>query len=219
MKILTISDDKVFNTWELCVETYLQYGRKLSFPKSSDPRKTYQWRFAKALAIKFEEWQFNEEDAKNFVKIAVAHAKEGNRLNKGLAALHQGNLIQICYDKLKKDADNSNMSIDSLIKIKKWLDAKIGFADPVTVFLHRKTPDVFCNLVVWVQASCVSTLYLALSKSCGKALAKIASHDEYERKLLPTSIELYKIRHEFLNDFNLKQVKTLLQKDFRGAIQ
>lgn len=216
MKTLDISDDKIYEIWNLCVEVYLQYGRKLSFPDKTDPRKTYQWRYARALAIKFNEWEFDQETAKSFVQIAVSYAKAGNRLNKGLAALHQGNLLQICYDRLQKEHNNTEQTASSLKTIKSWVDDKVKEGDAVTIFLKRKTPDSFCNLVIWVQASKISPLYLSLSRSCSKALAKLSKQDPFQRGLLPPATTLYKLRSQFLdNSENREMSKAILKNDWR----
>lgn len=216
MKILDISDERVFTVWNQCVEVYLQHGRKLSFPQHTDPRKTYQWRYARALAIKFEEWEFDEDTAMSFIRIAVTYAKNNNRLNKGLAALHQGNLLQLCYDELKKSEDNNNNSISSIEIIKQWIDRQIGDKDPVLMFLKRKNPDAFCNIFMWVQATKISPLYLSLSKSCGKALARLAKQHPHERNMLPKSTELFRIRSRFLDDLeNKKRSKIILERDWR----
>lgn len=216
MKTLDISDDQVFIVWDWCVGAYLQHGRKLSFPKHTDPRKTYQWRYAKALAAKLEEWDLDEETSRRFISVAVKHAKECGKLNKGLAALHQGNMLQICLDDLKKCEDNNNQSNSSLEHIKRWFDSQVGDKDPVKLLLKRRDPDAFCNLVIWYQASKLSPLFLSLSRSCGKAMAKLAKQDQHERGLLPKSTELYRIRSQFLEDLNnKKQAHNILQDDWR----
>lgn len=213
MKILDTSEERIFEVWDLCVTAYLQHGRKLSFPKHTDPRKTYQWRYVKALASKIDEWDFDEETTISFLNIAVRHTKECGMLNKGLSALHQGNMLQICYDELQKSEDNNNQSITSLKLIKKWFDNTIGDKDPVKFLLKRKDRDAFCNLVLWYQASKISPLYLSLSRSCGRAMARLAKIDQDERSFLPKSTKLYLTRTKFIADSSNKQQAIKLFKD------
>lgn len=216
MKTLNTSEERIWEIWDLCVSAYLQYGRKLSFPKHTDPHKTYQWRYIKALVAKIDEWEFDEETTKSFLNIAVRHTKERGLLNKGLAAFHQSNMLQICYDELQKSEDNNNQSISSLKLIRRWMDNTIGDQKPVPLMLKRRDPDAFCNIVLWYQASKLSPLYLSLSRSCGKAIAKLAKIDPHERLMLPKSTELYRIRTRFLADqTNKQQAQQILENDWR----
>jgi hypothetical protein len=215
-EITELTDDQVYEVWNLCVASYLRCGRRLAFPRSSDPRKTYQWRYAKSLAAKFSEWGFDEQNVRDYIDIAVDYANENRNLHKGLAALHQGNLMQICYDKLKKEESHSDKTIDVLARTKKWLIQIAGNNDLCKHMLKRQNPQALCNLTIWYQAARIPPIYLALSKSCGRALAKVAALDEFERNLMPSAIVLYKLRHEFLNKAdNLKKSKSILGSDLK----
>ncbi len=220
MQTLEISDERIQDVWDLCVTAYLQHGRKLTFPQFTDPKKTYQWRYVKALATKLDEWDFDDETSKSFINIAVRHTKECGLLNKGLAALHQGNMLQICYDELKKSVDNNNQSIESLKQIKQWIDRTVGDRDHTQYMLKRKDRDALCNLVMWYHASKVSPLYLSLSRSCGKAMSGLSKTDQAQRSMLPKSTDLYKIRLRFIEDrTNKRLARELFKNDWRELCQ
>lgn len=215
MDTLDISNDRIMTVWEWCSEAYLQQGFRLTFPARTEPTKTYQWRYARSIALKFEEWEFDEGTAKQFISIAVRHCKEAGVLRKGLAALHQSNLLQICYDRLQKQANTNKQCVDSIEHIHKWLMAR-SQEDLLKTLLHRRDPDEFCNLVKWVQASRISRLYLALSKTCGKALARLARTHPEEREILPKTTTLYMLRTEFIEDAgNVTNTKRILGNDWR----
>lgn len=215
MNTLEISDERIMTVWEWCSEAYLQQGFRLTFPAKTEPTKTYQWRYARAITLKFAEWEFDEETAKQFISIAVRHCKEAGVLRKGLAALHQSNLLKVCYDKLREQADTNRQCVDSIAHIHNWLAAR-SQDDLLQTLLYRRDPDEFCNLTKWVQASRISRLYLALSKPCGIALARLARTHPEEREILPKATTLYMLRSEFTEDAgNVTQVKRILEPDWR----
>lgn len=213
-----MDDVRVLNVWSWCSEAYLRAGRKLSLPAKTDPTKTYQWRYAQAIARKFEEWDLSDEAAKKFIDIAVRTAKERGMLQKGLAVLHQTNMLATCYDKLKTESTSNAQSLDSLRYVRSWLYKKTGDEDQLTVLLHRAELDTFCNLTVWFQASRISPLYLALSRTCSKALARLNRDFQDERGLLPKTTELYLLRNGFLKDQgNCSQVREIFAQDWRES--
>lgn len=216
MKTLEISDERVLTVWDWCSEAYIRHGRKLSFPANTVPSKTYQWRYAKSLVAKFDAWRFDEDTAKRFIDVAVKHAKHRGTLHKGLAALHQNNLLQVCYDVLQVEEDNNSQSVASLERIKRWWDNQLENKNPITTLLHRSRVGASCNLVIWYQSSKLSPLYLSLSKACGVALAKLNELDKNERLCLPTSITLYRLRTDFLADLgNKKLAQAIFGSDWR----
>lgn len=201
--------------WGWCSEAYIRHGFKLQFPAHTNPTKTYQWRYVKAIAVKFAEWNFDEQTAKHFINIAVVHGKEAGVLRKGLAALHQANMLEICYKKLKDQSDTNRQSLDSLTHIRDWLYQRSD-GDILKTLLYRNDADEFCNLVKWVQASRLSPLYLSLSKVCGLALARLQVSHSNERELLPKTTKLYMLRSEFLEDAgNVEQAKRIFGPDWR----
>lgn len=212
--------DQVMKVWEWCFEAYIRHGIKLQFPANTDPVKTYQWRYARAIALKFDEWDFDEETARQFIDVAVAHAKEIGLLRKGLASLHQTNVLNICYDKLQRQSDSNRHAIDSLRYIHDWLSQRIGRDHAVEVLLRRTDVGQFCNMVKWVRASRISPLYLSLSRSCGRALVELANSHPQERNLLPKPTTLYMLRSEFLEDVgNVKRAKLIFGPDWRKSCQ
>lgn len=210
-----IDNTDVEEVWNLCCEAYSLNGFKLAFPKNTIPQNTYQWRYASAIAKKFNEWKFDPETAKRFLYIAVKHSKSAGTMHKGLAALHQGNMLDVCYNKLLDDSNNFAQTITTLSNVKSWLDNKIDGSDLYESLIKRKNKNSFCNLTMWYQASRITPLYIALSKSCVRAL--VAIDDEYERSIIPRNTSLYLMRSSFLEEANNKRrAKIILGSDFLG---
>tara|TARA_R110000751_G_scaffold15863_2_gene50988 strand:- start:549 stop:1232 length:684 start_codon:yes stop_codon:yes gene_type:complete len=206
-----IKNEIIWEVWEWCSEAYIRYGRKLMFPANTDPTKTYQWRYVKSIAKKFEEWEFDEVTSRRFINIAIERSRTLKIMHKGLAALHQGNLLDVCYKILQEESSDNSQLICSLADSKKWVASHVDGKGTIEVLLDKSNPDAFCNLVKWYQASKLSELYLSLSKSCGRAIKRV-NGDEVE--MLPSATRLYKIRNKFYQDVsNQKRSKEILGKD------
>jgi hypothetical protein len=209
--IFTCDENRVLDVWQWCSEVYIQYGRKLTFPADTDPSKTYQWRYAKAITQKFEEWDFDEPTAKRFIDIAIERSKILGIMHKGLAALHQKNLLDLCYKILQEECKNNDQDIESIKFTKDWLDRRAKNFGLTQILLDRDDPDSFCNLVKWYQASKISDLYLSLSKSCRRAIVEIEGTDE--RTLLPKATTLHKVRLKFISNLaNKKELEKIFEK-------
>lgn len=220
MEAIKDAEDRIWEIWQWCSESYLQHGKKIQFPKHTDPKKTYQWRYARALANKLDSWGFDEETSKSFIDIAIKYAKDHGMLNKGMAALHQENMLQICYDKLKNEENSNDQNIRSLSNIKSWLDKQTGQKTLLKTLLKRRDRESFCNLTYWYEASKISPLYLSLSRSCGLALAKLDEQRPDERIILPSTSSLCGIRTSFLKDnSNRTQARRIFGDDWRKLCQ
>lgn len=214
----TISDERISAVWDWCSEAYLRHGSKLTFPAKTDPRKTYQWRFARAIATKFAEWKFDEPTARWFIDIAVRYAKESGVMRKGLAILHQENMLGICYERLQEELHASRQHLDVLRHMRAWLLTETKGNDQVDVLLSRLSFGGYCNLVVWYQTSKLSPLYIALSRNCNKVLARLSKDYPLERELLPRPAQLFALRAAFLRNLdNLKQAKEIFNNDWRES--
>jgi hypothetical protein len=216
MKTCHTDADKIWKVWNWCSDSYLRHGIRLSFPKHTDPVKTYQWRYCRSLTEKLEEWDFDDETSCRFIDIAVQHAKSIGVLRKGLAVLHQGNMLGVVYDLLQQESEFDDQSIQSLVYIKKWFDQQISDGNLITYLLERPHPGSYCNITIWYQANRLSPLFISLSRSCCKALNRLKKLDEEERGLLPKVTELYRLRSDFTDDVNcLKKAKDILGEDWR----
>jgi len=211
-----IEDDEILKIWDWCFEAYLQQGMRITFPKNTEPSKTYQWRFAKSIARKFREWEFDDATCIKFISIAVAQAKQRRVLKKGLAALHQSNMLDICHKILTSQDNDNKGQLESLISMKSWIDKQIGNSTPLEVLLHRRDTRSFPNIIKWYQASKISELFISLSRSCNKAVIEL-QNNTIEKRLLPSFSSLYLLRSEFLSEsHNVKVTKPLFGNDWRS---
>jgi hypothetical protein len=216
MTTLNTTEARIEQVWDMCRGVYADHGRILSFPAGTDPRKTYQWRYARSLAARLDEWGFDDETSSVLLGIAVRHIKDQGLLHKGLAGLLQNNILDICLQDLKSQQMSGNQSIASIEMINKWFTQQIADQDTDKLLLHRSSPHSLRNISIWYQSSKISALFLSLSKTCCKALVRLEKLDPQERMQMPKSIDLYSIRNRFLrNKQNEIAARKILKSDWR----
>jgi hypothetical protein len=216
MAVLEQNSAEIWSLWEVCQRVYLRHGWKLQFPEHTNPKKTYQWRYLKLLLEKFQEWEFDNQTIEKFIDVAVCHVKEKGILRKGLTALHQKNLMELCYKTLQLEEEKKNQQLESLLVTKRWLIQQIGSKNVQNVLLYRQSFDSLTNLALWHQSRKISLLYIAISKSCYKALLTLERQDADDLFLLPKSADLYWIYKEFVaQKQNKTQAKEILKNDWR----
>jgi hypothetical protein len=208
------STEATWEVWNWCCAVYSKHGRRLTFPAGTVPSNTYQWRYITAIARKFSEWNFDEATAQRFIDIAVQHSKAAGTMHKGLAALHQGNLLQLCYDKLLSESNQSNDKFEMLRRMHRWVLDRADGRELVAFMLKRETPRAPVNLAAWYCASKIDALYVALAAPCKQAISKLEISNSSDRALLPKRTELYLLRNDFMQDAeNARQLKTAFAQE------
>lgn len=220
METCCVNDDRIWAVWNWCSDAYLRNGQRLSFPANTDPTRTYQWRYVKSITERFVEWEFDDDTCRKFIDIAVNYANQRGVLRKGLTVLHQSNMLDICYKMLQEEKDTTRQSQDSLETVHKWYRMQIGNRKPIEVLLQRPNIGAMCNLTQWYRARKLTDKYLAVSKSCSRALGRLAKVDPDERLMLPKATKLYSLRSDIIKDLDtLKLARRILGKDWRNLCQ
>jgi len=214
---MTATADRIQTIWHWCCDAYLRRGHRLSFPRGTDPTKTYQWRYLEALERQFHTWDFDDALCRRFIDIAAAYATERGLIRKGLSIFFQRNLLRVCYDRLRADEDRHASILEALASSHAWLaEHGMGMGRQVDTLLERGGLGSYTNLTKWYQAGHITDLYLALSRACGIALARLANADGQERALLPKATKLVLVRAPLVRDPLLKaRAREILQDDWR----
>lgn len=216
MEKTCINDERIWAIWNWCSDAYLRNGQRLKFPTNTNPINTYQWRYVKAIAQRFEDWQFDDDTCRKFINLATKYAKDKGVLRKGLSVLHQSNMLDICYEMLQREKQFNDQSSNSLESIHSWLQRKFGDEKPLRVLLDRPREGAMCNLTQWYKANRITEQYLAVSKTCCKALARLGRTHPEERRLLPKQTRLYLLRCDIARDVKtLKKARMILGTDWR----
>lgn len=185
----------------MCQDAYKRLGSDLNFPKDTDPKKTYQWRYLKSILHKFKTWDLSEIEMIDFIDLAVEQAKVSGYLHKGLSVLHQNNILDACYERLTRSSKRQDQNVKMLLNNHRWIQRQVVSGDPKNILL--KTNGSMKNIVLWYQSNNISALYIALSKLC------IATYDalsQAELQLMPTKSQLYLLRQEFMANPKAKQI-------------
>lgn len=215
MEKTCINDDRVWTIWNWCSDAYLRNGQRLKFPTNTNPANTYQWRYIKAIAQRFEEWQFDDDTCRKFIDLATKYAKDRGVLRKGLSVLHQSNILDVCYEMLRLEEESGTRSHNSLEMVHTWLQRRLG-DNPLRTLLERPHEEAMCNLTQWYNANRITDRYLAVSKICCKAMARLGRTHPEERTLLPKQTKLYLLRCEIARDIKtLKKARKILGTDWR----
>lgn len=188
------------DVWQWCFESYLRYNIKLKLPFAKDYTKTYQWRFVKAITDKFNDWGFNDDTCRRFIDIAVTHAKELGVLHKGLSILHQHNMMDICYKKLKTENERSDFILDRLVDTKKFLES-LKMANYKIHMLRRNHNKALSNFTTLYMSKMLPIEFISLNKCSIDIIACLENIDPEERRLLPTDAALYLCRKKIVDLF------------------
>ena len=125
-------------------------------------------------------------------------------------------MLNICYDILTSEKNANDSILSTLEPIKKWYDSQVG-SDPLRTLLQRNGYDTMSNIVTWYQAKRLTDHFIALSKTCIKAVMRL-QNDQVEARLLPTPVSLYLLRSEFLSDLgNVSASQAIFGNDWRGS--
>jgi len=201
--------DKIEELFEMCSDAYLRNEFTLRMPKHTDPKDTYQWRYLKSIAKKFDEWKFDNDTAKKFINIAVEYAKSHGIMKKGLAILHQNNMLKYCYNILTTQLNN-NSKIAAVIKQSHdWFQLMTADCDQVQKLLERESLASFPNIIKWYRSGNLPDIYIAISKPCREAINNL---DGLDRQYLPTMEKLYSLRLQLQTDQDFcKKVRTAFE--------
>lgn len=213
---MTTTTDRIMTIWQWCHDAYLRRGRRLSFPKKTDPTKTYQWRYLEALERRLSEWGFDDDLAKRFIDVAAAYASERGLMAKGLAIFFQSNILAVCYRRLQEELVRIDQTLDTIGRAQSFVQQQAGQRSLQAAMLARASLGAYSNIVQWYQAGHITDLYVALSKSAMASLAQLAKTRPSERLILPAATTLFIVRSSFLRESGVRQkAMNILQDDWR----
>jgi hypothetical protein len=167
-------------------------GRKDSFPKGTDPRKTYKYRALQSFAKKIEEWEFDEATTKIMVDSVVKYGKRNKLLSKGAMLLSMGSILDICYKEIEAREERLKQALQSIKFTKHYLDE--NDLNSVRALISSRALGGISNLAHLIDSGKISPEYLAVSKVAYAALHKI------DREGYPNDRELLKLRARYLLD-------------------
>ena len=78
---MVLSDNQILKILSFCQKSFSKFGIDVSFPKNTDPKKTYKWRYIEKFVERMNELDLNEETVVKLIDAMVEYAFN-NKLNK-----------------------------------------------------------------------------------------------------------------------------------------
>jgi uncharacterized protein (DUF983 family) len=209
-----IDNTKVFTVYSLFQQAMLKAGRKIQFPRCSDKTKTYQFRSTKNFTQKcYEEYGLDDTVVGFLISDIVSYAKKRNLLNKGTQLLCMNNVVDICVKSIESLAADEAFLIEELRSCRAFLrDQAIDKNILVRTLLEPVNQGGSSNIVYWYNLGRLSETYLALSRTCNKAMTKLSPQ---ERTELPSRFELLRICTHTVSSDLLPQLQAVMGSDLR----
>lgn len=200
---LAIDDSFIFDTFKYCQEVFSKHGINLQFPKNTDPKTTYKWRFLAKFCNKVGDLGFSMPAVKAMVEAAVESNKKVLK-QKGLSILLDSKVVNLGMKKLNSAEDNTKSIIDSIKKSKKFVDLNKNA-------VVRK--DV-SNYIIWYIQNNISLYYFVVSRSCINSLQTVSSRF---KQFTPTKLQLFETRKLIMDNSSLKYtIKNIMGEDWAG---
>jgi hypothetical protein len=175
-----------------------KHGQRISLSVKTDPRKTYNWRFLSHFLDEIEKYEMNEHMVQRAIEALIGDAKNHRMLHRGMAILNNPNLIHICVAKLEREIREEREKVDRIDRTHSFIQEKCAEAiDTVGILLSKDNPLAYSNMTRWYQTGKIDIGYIALSKTCMRALGKM---DKVERMCYPTPRQLLQMRLMYLSD-------------------
>lgn len=211
---LEIDNLKVFTVYSWFQAEMRKSKRKISFPKCADKTKTYQFRWTKTFVDKcYNDFELDDRTVKVLISNIVSYAKRQNILRKGTQLLCMNNIIDICVQSIRDIAEDEASLISELRSCTMFLDSQVTNKNNLVRRLVEPVSTGGCsNFVYWYNLGHLTEVYVALSKSCNKALTKLPLD---ERAELPTQFELYRLCSQLVSPDMIDKLKPILGSDLR----
>lgn len=207
-----IPDSRIFTVYSWFQDEMHQAGRKIKLPKCSDKTKTYQFRWTKSFVNKCIEWDLEDKLVRILISDVVKYAKKQKLLDRGTQILCMGNIIDICFQSLKELDDDEASLIEELRSCKAFLGDQAGDKDILVRRLLESDSGGCSNILYWYNLGRLTEVFMALSKSCNQALAKLP---EGERDELPSKFELFRICNHTVSNDLLPKLRAVMGSDLR----
>lgn len=201
-------DVRVWKLFKYAQSSFGRAGIKIAFPKDTDPKKTYKWRYLIKFAQKLDELQASDEVAVRIIDAVAIYAVKSKQLHKGLALLVSDSVLEICC----KDIERSDNSRDAIVGRISTDAAFVRANDPLGRSCERGLP----NIVKWHMSGIVSELYISLSGKCRDAISKL---DAVEMSMLPSMKSMATAASSIVKDVRIKhKIKMIMGDDWRSEL-
>lgn len=204
----------IIKAYKMLKQSLRRYNRSISFPKNTDPSKTYNWRFLSKFIDEFEKIGLPEYVLSSVIDTVVIEASNRGILDYGVSILTKIDVLKAYNKKLERELTDEVQMINNIIRTHEFLvhQHKQNNNECMTKLLANRIHNrAYANITRWNQSGELNIGYIAVSKSCKKALKML---DKDELTLYPSPMEFIKIRITITcNKTSLQRLKALLGDD------
>lgn len=206
-----VSDDNILNIYSWFQSAMRSVGRNVKPPRAQDFRKTYTYRPVKKFAEQCADWGLDERTTKMLVYDIVKYGARQRILDKGVNMLTMGTVLDICRQSIKDAIEADAILTNELTLCREFLN-KNGKDSPVKTLTEPVTIGGYTNFVYWFNQGRLTPTYVALSRTCLRALIAIP---EGERSELPPDEDLLRICTHTVCADNLRELIDIMGNDLR----
>lgn len=198
MLTLAVDKKRVLQTVIVFNRIMKRYGKSVSFPKNTDPTKTYSWRYFVKFLERYDKLELDDDIMPSVMSAIADYARKHNLLRCGCSMLMKIDLAKICEKKFEQEAEYESKTLEDIERSHNFLCEQLRLErtkDPHLtlegLLIKRVSRRAYANITRWNGAGQITTRYIAVSKLCRRVLRRL---DDHELNLFPTPRQFLKIR-------------------------
>lgn len=218
MLVLEDKTKRIIQVYKTFKRILKRYGRNISFPKDTDPSKTYSWRFLSKFIDDYDKLGLDDSMMNPIIEQLIREADHRKMLRCGISILSKFDLLQLAHDKLKYELQQQKHIIDEIIKSHQFVSTQLDqkrTKDPCLtieqMLSYQPNRRSYANITRWFESGYLALGYIAISRSCKRAISKL---DEQQQQIFPDPLQFMAVRLRLLSDQqHVGRMRQLLGKD------
>ena len=190
---------KIIITYRTFKRIMKRYGKVVSFPKNTDPSKTYYWRYLRNFIDRCEKLDLDDDILSNVIEAMIIEAKRRKILHCGMSILTKIEPMGACQRKLERDIQDQTQALGNLERTYFFLQRQLTeskYNDLFDLLINKSNKKARPNIICWYDSNQISLGYLAVSRVCKKVLHAL---DGEQLDIFPNSKEMLRIRLQLLD--------------------
>lgn len=201
-----IRDTRIIKTYKILQSTLNQYGRKISLPNNTDPRKTYCWRHISSFLDKYDALEFDDSNMPDIISAMVTEAQKRKRSMNGISILNSIDIMSALEKKLETEINIAHNCTTIIQNSKKFLEQQ------KEDLLQKTNKRTYANLIKWYDSGRLAIEHIIISKKCREAMRYL---NKEEKQILPNTNQLIRLYLKLTTRKEiLEQIQTILGNDF-----
>jgi hypothetical protein len=201
-----IRDTRIIKTYKILQSTLNQYGRKISLPSHTDPRKTYCWRHISSFLDKYDALEFDDGNMPDIISAMVTEAQKRKRSMGGISILNNIDIMSALEKKLETEINITHNCVTIIQNSQKFLEQQ---KEDLLQKINKRT---YTNLIKWYDSGRLAIEHIIVSKKCREAIKELSKE---EKQMLPNTSQLIRLYLKLTTrKETLEQIQVILGNDF-----